>query len=652
MFKTILKRLAKRVTLIAGVAFLCAAIIAPETLTAFALDATTTEVGDGIIAVQNVLNVVLWPVLMIIGALLDNTMLFGSGMEERIREIWIPIRNMVNIFFVLALVGVALYNVLGLGEKDGQASLKSILPKIIVGLILVNFSFFAIKLTLDATNVVTTAIFAIPTQITGDVDMSEELEKELCEKETGFTKNSCDVGTGMLNPQGKKFLSKWGSHNAALLLAIKTGKVVFYGDVEVNVENWENLSISIIISMLMYLMFGLAFLALLAILAIRMVVLWVVIALSPILILAIAAPDLRSKIPALGELVEGFTKILIAPITIALTLSVGWIMLDAFEGVQSLNVTSGELAGLLTLDESGIPVAGLSTIQSLMAAIGTIAVIWAGVFGAASDTYAGGIVDMLGAGAKGAAKWAVWTPIKHIPIAPGLNIEGVAEKFINIGKGNEKKLNKKELRKKLGERGTLSESHITQTIDELWGEEGKMEELAQRVQDDETKRRYSRSEKSKLVKALKTGTKKEAMSAVGGGKKVLVKSQPDEKTPVGKSAPDVKPSKKALTSGPEAIKKAAQKVKDDGGADNAIEQISKNDFRPDKGKAIAALTAIKTQMVVGEPNALKDTDDIKEGLKGLENGGKIFDNLLESFKLGNVSKEDAEKEMLEILKKN
>ena len=39
----------------------------------------------------------LWPVLIMTGSLLDNDLIFGGAMGERLLDIWVQIRNLVNI---------------------------------------------------------------------------------------------------------------------------------------------------------------------------------------------------------------------------------------------------------------------------------------------------------------------------------------------------------------------------------------------------------------------------------------------------------------------------------------------------------------------------------------------------------------------------
>lgn len=136
-----------------------------------------------IIEAQKWLNALIWPVLVMTGDLMNNNILFGAGMDERLREIWIPIRNLINLFFVLAMVGIAIYNILGVGDDNDAYSIKQILPKMIIAIIAVNFSFLGIKVFLDGINVLTTSIFALPDQVKdglGDVTQNPDVVKRFC----------------------------------------------------------------------------------------------------------------------------------------------------------------------------------------------------------------------------------------------------------------------------------------------------------------------------------------------------------------------------------------------------------------------------------------------------------------------------------------
>ncbi|MFC1616231.1 hypothetical protein ACFL21_03750 [Patescibacteria group bacterium] len=460
-----------------------------------AFDEKLSGIAAFIITMQRFLNKLLWPVLIMIGGLLDNSILFGSGMEERMRDIWIPIRNLVNLLFVVALVGVALYNVLGLGDENSTYSLKAILPKIVIGIIAVNFSFIAFKVMLDAINMLTVSIFTLPDQVGGGLseiiaegkageiqekrlcaslqdvsvsDLGENTNIELAAKDKRnahcnaahdmqYTSVKCDwkitlmeneikakvpegtdaeaeiklwkdrsaanernnicLGGDKLTPTGKVFLSKYGSQNAALALALNMGKVIYFEDIPTDAElkhNIENLVVGSLFSVVLYLVYIIAFVVLFIVLLARLVILWLGLVLSPILLLGFAVPELRDKISVLGELQEQFVANAVAPIGIALSMSIGWIMLKAME---NYNAVSTDLVAFNS-SQVGFPVQSLDTIQSIIVALATVVVVWMGVFAAASKSVAKGVTDTMKTTLQGFGSWVAKAPLKYAPVLP------------------------------------------------------------------------------------------------------------------------------------------------------------------------------------------------------------------------------------------
>lgn len=476
-----------------------------------ALAATTPEINieqkdfDAVMLAQQVLHTILWPVMAMIGSLLDNSALFGNGMEDRIREVWIPIRNVVNILFVVALVGIALYNVLGLGDDNGSYTVKAILPKIIVGIIAVNFSFLGIKVFLDFINVLTVSVFALPNEINISVNQDDEIRaQQICKQfseesfssdalpeeieanntiskykeygqsaindpniwnaiawedgdnpdavkakittaigtikdankksaaETQFNKNIEDWNTNKLcavegdkytlTEKGKAFFGKWRSSNAAMLLAINLGKIAEYTKVDfATAKNIPSAFIAGLFGVLMYIVYAASFVALLIVLLARLVIMWLALVLSPVLILTLAVPTLKEQMGAFKEISDQFVKNAIAPLTIALSLTIGWIMLSSLQSAQ-INISSDDLAGLALR----IPISGLNTLQELTVAIGTLAVVWMGVFSAASNTIAAAVTDQIKNGLQAAGKWVGALPFRHAPIIPIKNAQGVS----------------------------------------------------------------------------------------------------------------------------------------------------------------------------------------------------------------------------------
>ncbi|MFA6917750.1 MAG: hypothetical protein WC285_02850 [Candidatus Gracilibacteria bacterium] len=498
-----------------------------------------------LIEIQNFFNRLLWPVLYMIGGLMDNSLLFGGGMSENLRDLWVPIRNIVNIFFVIGLVGIALYNITGLGEDGGNYAIKSILPKLIVGIIAVNFSFLGIKVALDVVNVLTTAIFALPSQVNATAVLDDTTPQgqgtieQLClsvadvtqqeagprdnptlgtdelneraktkafqriaqkygvkfkptdsfgyikiqgertsaspediangavilspEKREAFTKETDGYDAGktcdgrVLATAGKIYFDKFKSSNVAFAMALNMTHFQMIPQQDLTVlagvggenaiNNLGKLVIGMLFGVVMYILFAASFVALLIVLLARVVVMWLSIVMSPILIVAMAVPSVKEQLGAVGKISEHFVKHLIVPIPIALSLSVGWIMLNVIKN-QNLNAVLASGTDL----SLGIPVIGMSTLQELIVAVGCVAVIWMGVFTSAEGTIAAGAVGWIGEKLKAAGTFIARVPVEHIPWIPigGTNYAlGSVKTFVNA---LEQKVNepKKDLLERFG----------------------------------------------------------------------------------------------------------------------------------------------------------------------------------------------------------
>ena len=457
-----------------------------------------------VLAAEGVLNRLLWPVLFLIGGLINNDILFGSGMEERLYDIWVPIRNIVNIGFVLALVGLALYSVLGINGENSQFSIKTLLPKLIAGIIAVNFSFLVVKVFLDTINVFTTAIFSIPNQVSetlktpilDNASESPTMEKTIAhfckqmyassgsagtpqeklkqgiedvaylklrekykipkfevkeikslvllmeeEKQDAFNaekdalikaKAFCEYDDSkkkfMLTDPGQDYFAEYGSNNASLALAINMGNILFANDVSSTIgsNTYESFAINVIFSLLLYIVYAASFVALFAVLLARLVVMWLGLAFSPIIALSIAVPMAKDKL-GLGELTQKFVAHAMAPITIAMSMTVGWIMLNAIKSTVATQNTSviGASDALIPV----VPIPGLETLQGLLVTLATVAVVWIGVFTAANKTIAGKFTDFMKGKLEQFGGWVATAPFKYIPWVPVEIKDGETESY-------------------------------------------------------------------------------------------------------------------------------------------------------------------------------------------------------------------------------
>ncbi|MBP7058507.1 hypothetical protein KBB06_04180 [Candidatus Gracilibacteria bacterium] len=400
-----------------------------------AVEKMYTDIGNLLTMFISVLQRILWPILILIGGLMKNDILFGGGMEERLLDIWVNIRNLVNILFVLVLLGIALYNVLGLKGQDWQ--FKAIMPKFVIALIAVNFSFIGLKVIIDAVNVVSTAIFAMPDVVQQNLSVQKDpnFDDKLCRliygdnavNEKDKVKDASAVkandlstvcvkesGKLKLSPSASYMMKRFNTQNFALFMAINFQKTANLNQVVSQSDlKLKNLALNMIFSVIFTIIYGSAFVALFLVLLIRLIVLWLCLALSPLIALTYVFPQkMAASVGGEANLKEQFIQNAIAPIPIALVMTIGFILLDTLQNAKFSNPTL-----LASTTGFNFLSSGLSTMQDFIVAIASAAFIWKGVFMAMSKTAAKDMVKKVQDTVSGAGKFAM-KAVEYAPIIP------------------------------------------------------------------------------------------------------------------------------------------------------------------------------------------------------------------------------------------
>lgn len=129
----------------------------------FAADAASSATGGDDVGsmIVNGLNVILKIVGTLLGVLTAFVSLFlypgwtnGTlfGLQDYLKEMWILVSNVVYFIFAFILIVIAFMNIIGKGD---QWELKSALPKFIVGILIVPFSWFFVQFVLSVSAVLT-----------------------------------------------------------------------------------------------------------------------------------------------------------------------------------------------------------------------------------------------------------------------------------------------------------------------------------------------------------------------------------------------------------------------------------------------------------------------------------------------------------------
>ncbi len=422
-----------------------------------ALKSGGTEAFKFFDIILQAMQVFLWPVLLMIGGLLNNDLLFSGGMQTVLLNIWSAVRDFVNIMFVLGLLAVAIYNIVGVGGSD-DFSIKAVLPKVAIGLIAVNFSFMLCKVVLDTVNITTTAIFAVPMASDSlkkyaTPEGAKKLDDTLCKKilvknqshENPFCSKASDpaktdtkssgapaAGAGQsgqadqsksptvaLKNGAQSFFSTFNSRNVALVLALELmdiGKIDTLNPT--HVTGLDSLAINTIFSVIFLTIYSTSFIALFVVLLARVVVLWISIAISPLSFLGIAFKKVKDTLSDNDPFFGLFMSHALVPVKVSIVLTIGMIMIAQLKqispGVQ-LSTNPADLGAITS---------GMSTIQDLMAGLATAAFIWMAVFEAMKGTKAQGAVDAI----KGAVG-GFGTSLAKMPLyAPILPVDGGGKK--------------------------------------------------------------------------------------------------------------------------------------------------------------------------------------------------------------------------------
>ncbi len=372
--------------------------------------------------------------------LMSNDAIFGNlssnpGSEikefrELLHSVWLIMRDLVNYMFIIVLLAIGFMSVFGAATPDNENfQIKKMLPKFIFAVVAVNFTWFAATVILDAANVVTHVVFALPKTIVSEVETEPETEVcALSETElTGQSEKDNDkakiLSKETLESMGKdqyaellgleeknleKFLEfiKIKENNEQIRYVQDTGKfVVVWGDFKwekfqsnsfaslfayqvMEIQNLprsiqsdlsdvdiEDLIISSAVALIMMVVIIIAFVVMLIVLLERIVIIWINIIFSPLAALLFVIKDFgldQSFGEEQGIGFKPFLKYAFLPALMGLPLTIGFILIRAGKSV------SGKVGPEGVFFETEI-INGVNTIHELLWYILAVAVLWSSV---------------------------------------------------------------------------------------------------------------------------------------------------------------------------------------------------------------------------------------------------------------------------------
>lgn len=139
----------------------------------YAATEPNTPTGDALIKTINLLfnalYAIMTPFLMLAGWLMTPDWVFGEifGLRPVLHNMWIMVSNIVYVIFAFLLVAMAFMNIFG--AEGNTWAIKAKLPKLIVGIISVPFTWFFVSAIVSISSVLT----ASAVQLAGDLAPSD-----------------------------------------------------------------------------------------------------------------------------------------------------------------------------------------------------------------------------------------------------------------------------------------------------------------------------------------------------------------------------------------------------------------------------------------------------------------------------------------------
>lgn len=382
-------------------------------------DGMEQVIGKAMAQAISILNVFAWILFIFLNYLLDPNFIFNidksGNFLNMLNEIWQLSRDLVNIFFALALIAAAIYTVVTQNKELVTSHLKNF----VIAVVLVNFSWFFPRVILDVANVATSTVYGIPSLITSALGDGGKAVKCMVEEKPTNMRVGCidppDADTPMYCPcqgvvdaeffvdkkdigAGRKFDRAQGWQCNDVVLCLKwidldvtavAGHSAMLNGLIVNHAHLRTLALvpppvkagtvsemiiflireAIILVIHIALVFPL--LAMVVAFAIRIPVLWITMAFMPFFFIGKIGGD---KLGFVGETANKigntFLKAAFLPAMVAVPFTIGFIMINA--GSQLPDPGLGSM-GIRLLDN-------VNGIWSLLWLCMSLGIVWWGVF--------------------------------------------------------------------------------------------------------------------------------------------------------------------------------------------------------------------------------------------------------------------------------
>ncbi len=390
------------------------------------------------------------------GPLFGTELLTGPDvMQEGILPMWVIVRNMVNIGFVMMILYIALANLFTIGGALGgnNWTIKEKLPRLIGAMILINFSLWGFKVVLDAVYVGTVAVFSISDNVLGDQVTYKKImfEQMVCDKDSLQTdeeyehckeiykddhelkvyefvnkmlcgnqhkdadSSKCSFGylsetymtqalgredDRVTNP-GRNIMAAVGVH--VMKIQALPSIIARAGTAKYDAFRLVD---TVTFSAILGLIYALSFVAVLVAMLVRMVFLWIVMIASPLIV-----ADMVMGTGWTNTFTEKITNTIIMPIKVAAAFTVSFLMVANLQHIA----TKDDIAIAFVTGDAVFKF-GPSSID-LLWKVATIMAFWFALWAAFDKTVAQNIVGGVKTFGENIGK-AAWTGVQNAPVLP------------------------------------------------------------------------------------------------------------------------------------------------------------------------------------------------------------------------------------------
>lgn len=333
------------------------------------------------------------------GELLGSNLILGEDAMKGLQPMWVFMRNIVNLGFVLVIIYLAFANLVSsAGGQGGNWTIKEKLPRLIFALVAVNFSLLGFRVMVQFVDVGTVAILSIADTALGDRTPQAVLsEVEDTFNQVNLYKDSdasCNEGKWenecyyfQIKAEGAAGLEM--TRNIMIPFAVYFLKIEELPKLASDLDSVSKVIDSTLFSAVMAIAYSMALIAMFIVMLFRLAAMWFFIIFSPVIV----AGSIMG-IGAVDEAWKKFITYLLVPLKIAAVFGISFVMMAAlhkFDGAQVVPALSGPWL------KAGGPIKQFmgdgGNLFRIVWQFLTIAIFWVGAFAALKGTEADSIIE-------------------------------------------------------------------------------------------------------------------------------------------------------------------------------------------------------------------------------------------------------------------